>query len=194
MPLGTGRSGASSCEECHGWPAALTLARSAVILAPPADRLVHALKYEGWRHVASLMGERIARIRLPGRFRPGRAVVVPVPTTRARRRGRGYNQARVVAEALAERRGDEVSGALIRVSGGGSQVSLHPSQRRRNVRGAFTIGEGAGPRIRGRPVLLVDDVLTTGATAGAAARTLAAAGARGVAVVTFARALPYRVR
>ncbi len=165
-----------------------------MVLAPPADRLVHALKYEGWRHVASLMAERMARIRLPRRFSPGVAAVVAVPTTRARRRRRGYNQARVLAEALPDRRGDVASGVLVRVSGGDSQVSLHPSQRRTNVRSAFAIGENAGALLRGRPVLLVDDVLTTGATAGAAARTVEAAGANGVAALTFARALPYRIR
>lgn len=194
VPLGTGRSRAASCEECRPWPDALTLARSAVVLAPPADRLVHALKYEGWRNVASLMAERMARVRLPRRFSPGLAAVVPVPTTGARRRRRGYNQARVLAEALPGRRGDVVPRVLLRVSGGGSQVSLHPSQRRANVRRAFVTGEDAGALVRGRPVLLVDDVLTTGATAGAAARTLEAAGASGVAALTFARALPYRMR
>lgn len=192
LPVGTGRAAASACEECRRWPDSLTLARSAVILAPPADRLVHALKYEGWRDVAAPLAERMARVPLPPPFSSNRAVVVPVPTTRGRRRRRGYNQARVLADACAVRMKVGVREALIRVSGGGSQVSLHPSRRRSNVRGAFAIRDGAGSLVGGRPVVLIDDVLTTGSTAGAAARTLERAGAEGVAVLTFARAPPYR--
>lgn len=181
------------CEECRGWPEELAAARSAVVLEAPADRLVHALKYHGWEEVAAVMAQRMARVRLPEEpFASERAIVVPVPTTRARRRRRGYNQAAVLAREYAARLERPVVHALRRTGGGGSQVSLHPSQRRANVRGAFAPAPGVRPALRARPAILVDDVLTTGSTAGEAARVLRAVGAEAVAAVTFARALPYR--
>lgn len=118
--------------------------------------------------------------------------MVPVPTTRTRRRRRGYNQAAVLAEAVGGILGRPVVRALHRRPGARSQVALQPLERGHNVLRAFEArGEGSR-RIRGRHVLLVDDVLTTGATAGAASRTLGAAGATGVSLLTFARAMPFR--
>jgi predicted amidophosphoribosyltransferase len=83
--------------------------------------------------------------------------------------------------------------ALRRTAGGGSQVSLRPSQRRSNVREVFGTATSSSA-VAGRQVLLVDDVLTTGATASEAAVALERAGAVGVSVITFARALPDRRR
>jgi ComF family protein len=120
------------------------------------------------------------------------AVVVPVPTTRRRERARGYNQARLLAAEYARLRGLRLVDGLTRREGGGTQVSLHPEERRANVEAAFALRKGGEARLDGRRVILVDDVLTTGATAGAAARVLERAGARGVLVVSFARALPGR--
>ena len=118
--------------------------------------------------------------------------VVPVPTTRTRRRRRGYNQAAELASVVAEALDLELVPALRRRAGGRTQVSLQPVERNRNVRRAFSARDPEGVRVRGRSVLLVDDVLTTGATATAAARALQSAGARGVRLLTFARSVPYR--
>ncbi|MFP3947491.1 MAG: ComF family protein [Longimicrobiales bacterium] len=193
IPLGSRPPRTDRCEECRGWPPILRHARSAAVLESPADRLVHALKYEGWRALGSLMGDRMARVPLPPAARDPSTVVVPVPTTRTRRRRRGYNQAAVLAEAVGAALDLPVLRALLRRPGGTTQVALQPVERGRNVLRAFSVGEESrARRIRGRPVLLVDDVLTTGATAGAAATALAAAGVSGVTVLTFARALPYR--
>lgn len=176
------------CRECDGWPAALTAARYAYELAPPADHLVHGLKYEGWRELAPFMGDAMAHLELPA-VRPGaRQLVVPVPTTARRRRSRGYNQAELLAERIAEVRGLSLVPALARPVASESQTTLHPEERRRNVRGAFR-RTPAARAVQGAAVLLVDDVLTTGATACAAAEALVAAGARDVVVVTFARAV-----
>lgn len=117
------------------------------------------------------------------------ALVVPVPTTRRRLKERGYNQAGLIAGRLAARTGRKLVRALAREGDARTQVSLRPTERRANVRGAFDLGPEA-QRIRGRHVLLVDDVLTTGATASAAASALERAGATGVSLVTFARAVP----
>lgn len=176
---------------CRDWPPALTHARHAHLLAPPADALVHALKYEGWRELAPVMGRAMCRVSLPA-LRPGETrVVVPVPTTPRRIRARGYNQALLLASCVAEGLGLELREALGRTRGGATQVALHPSQRRANVKGAFQVREGALPALRGLHVLLVDDVLTTGATAAAAAAELAPAGVSEVTLLTYARALPF---
>lgn len=193
MPLGSRPPRTDRCEECRTWPSVLRRARSATILEAPADRLVHGLKYGGWRELGSVMGERMAGAFTPlGRDGAPISVVVPVPTTRTRRRRRGYNQAAVLAEVVGRALGRPVIGALRRRSGGTTQVALQPMERGRNVLRAFSVEEGEGRRIRGCHVLLVDDVLTTGATACEAARVLESAGVAGVTLVTFARALPYR--
>jgi ComF family protein len=192
FPTGTGRT-SESCMACSEWPDALAAARSAVILEHPAERLVHALKYEGWRELAPVMARRMLGLEAPAGGNEPR-VVVPVPTTARRRRQRGYNQAALLAAEYALRSGLECVEALERTAGGGSQVSLTPAERRSNVRGAFAAVSAEAGRIRGRHVTLIDDVLTTGATAGEAARALERAGAQGVSLFTFARALPDRRR
>jgi ComF family protein len=194
FPLGTGRDASGTCLACSEWAPALGAARSAVILEDPSERLVYALKYEGWRELAPVMARRM--LGLPRLDEKGdrRALVVPIPTTARRRRQRGYNQAALLARAYADGTGLEYAEVLERAAGGGSQVSLHPSERRSNVRGSFVHAAGGATLARGRPVVLVDDVLTTGATASEAAETLERAGAAGVSVITFARALPDRRR
>lgn len=138
------------------------------------------------------MADRIvARLRLCPDLRG--APVVPVPTTPSRQRRRGYNQARVLAEAVARRLGVEVLDALVRRPGSASQVALPREERRANVSKAFEPGPD-GSRIGAvSHTILVDDVLTTGATAGAAAAMLAALGTGTVTVAAFARALPRSV-
>ncbi len=114
--------------------------------------------------------------------------VVAVPLARERLRERGYNQswelARRIARGLAlPARAD----ALFRVRDTGHQLALHRDERARNLRGAFVVTPRHAAWVRGARIALVDDVLTTGATAHAAARTLRAAGARDVQVWVVAR-------
>ena len=154
--------------------------------------MVHALKYEGWAELAPEMGAAMARVSLPPAPPGGGRWVVPVPTTRARVRRRGYNQAELLARSVAERLGEGLIEALVRTRGGATQVALHPSQRRANVRGVFAAREEEIPRLAGAHVVLVDDVLTTGATAAAAAEELVRVGVSEVTLLTYARALPFR--
>lgn len=188
----TGRAIRPVCGECEAWPASLRFARSAAWLHPPADRLVHQLKYRGWRALAGPMAMRMAGLALPPSVEAEARVVVPVPTTPTRRRERGYNQAEALALGFATRTGRRVELALLRRDRAGSQTSLQPVERRTNVAGMFGPEPDAVARIRGAHVLLIDDVLTTGATAGECVRVLCDAGVRCVSLVTFARALDAR--
>lgn len=190
--LRTGRAQQPLCRECASWPAAIRVARSAVLLHPPADRIVHQLKYRGWRALAGFIGERMARISLPHDVAEEARMVVPVPTTRRRAAERGYNQAQLIARSFARCTGRECRDLLIRGSARGSQTNLQPAARRANVAGAFQAVHGAERTLAGAHILLVDDVLTTGATAGECARVLCGTGARCVSIVTFARALDAR--
>jgi ComF family protein len=189
-PRGTGLPEDRECGECSDWPAGLRGARASALLVPPADALVHSLKYGGWPELADDLAERMARVPLPGIPGLAGSTLVPVPTTRARLRARGYNQAGALARSLARLTGANVVEALERKDGGGSQVALHRGERRANVQGAFTLGSTSAKELEGTDVVLVDDVLTTGATASEAAGALCEGGVRSVTLLTFARALP----
>jgi len=153
-----------------------------------AARLVHALKYGGWFALAEPMGRSLE----PHALRLAQAephLLEPVPLPPARRRERGFNQAELLALALGRATGWPVGASLTR-AGRRRQARLGREERRENARGAFgvrpdaPVGRGAG-----LPVLLVDDVLTTGATAAACSAALAGAGRHVTGVVVFARAL-----
>lgn len=154
--------------------------------------LVHQLKYRGWRALAGPLAERMARLELPFDAAAAR-ICVPVPTSRTRRRERGYNQAELLALAFAAETGRYVRPILERSRSTSSQTTLQPVARGANVAGAFRVAESDSRSYREAHLLLIDDVLTTGATAAECARTLAAAGARCITVVTFARALDARL-
>jgi ComF family protein len=114
------------------------------------------------------------------------AVVIGVPLHRARRRERGYDQARILAEALAA--GLELEcpdGVLVRRRHSKPQSDLPLDERFRNMEDAFVVRRSTV--LEGRTVLLIDDVVTTGITLGSCARALAAAGVRRTIALTFAR-------
>jgi ComF family protein len=115
-------------------------------------------------------------------------VVIPVPLHRTRLRWRGFNQAALLGAALARQLDCPLDVAtLARIRSTASQTERDRAQRARNVRDAFAVRRPS--RVAGRRVLLVDDVMTTGATADECARVLRAAGARRIDVLTLARAL-----
>lgn len=200
-PSGTGRRrmGESAlCIECREWPDALTAARYAVRLDGPAADLVHALKYEGWAEAAGEMGDRMAStIARHGPWvtedEPACSkLLVPVPTTPERERRRGYNQARLLARHVAGTTGLPLVEALTRRDSRASQTSLTPRERVENVHGAFVVTAVGATALPAAHVVLVDDVLTTGATAGEAAQVLTRAGAASVTLLAYARSTPVR--
>jgi predicted amidophosphoribosyltransferase len=152
---------------------------------------VHQLKYRGWPALAAPLAESMTRLMLPEPLR-GARVCVPVPTTAQRMRERGYNQAALLAREFAAQTGRALVNALVRTGSAGSQTSLQPLARRANVAGAFQSVAREAAALRGADVLLIDDVLTTGATACACALALKHAGARRIALITFTRALDAR--
>lgn len=177
------------CRFCRDWPRALRRVRSAVWLGDEARQLIHHLKYEGYSALARTAADIVWR-RIP---RPDGACLVPVPLGAKRLARRGYNQAALLAGALAERWGLPLAGGLLsRTRETRSQTALTPEERGSNVAGAFSAARPAEPGLGGRAaVILIDDVLTTGATLAAAARALEEAGWEKISAVTFARARPY---
>ncbi len=139
---------------------------------PPLDAIVRAFKYEGHAHLAPWVASLVpAPPSLDGSF--GReALLVPVPLHAARRASRGFDQAQLLAECLGRWWGIPVAPLLERRCETRPQARLDSEARRGNLDGAFHLGPRAERLARGRPLLLVDDVATTGATLLAAARVL----------------------
>jgi predicted amidophosphoribosyltransferase len=162
------------CAHCPDWPPRLVAARAAAPHAGTARELVHALKFKGVLAAARPLGHLAAAAARQLRL-PKDVLVAPVPLHWRKRRARGFNQAAEIARVAARELGLPLRPRLLRrVRPGLGSVHRSLRGRAREVRGAFRASAAA----RGRNVLLVDDVLTTGATLGACARAL---GRRGVA-------------
>jgi ComF family protein len=150
-----------------------------------AREALHALKFERRRALARPLGDLLVA---PCLVAAGGDVeaIVPVPLGRGRERARGYNQAALLAERLARAVGAPLRARwLARTRETAEQSGLGAAARADNVRGAFAASSSAA----GRSVVVVDDVLTTGATASECARALRRAGARRVGFVAVARVL-----
>lgn len=174
-------SGGSLCGRCLARAPHYDATVSALAYDFPADALIHALKFRGELALAEPLGRRLAR-----RLAVAGSVdfLVPVPLSAARLRSRGYNQAAEIGRAVARLAGVPLRPRMCeRVNDTPPQSELPWAERERNVRGAFRcMGE-----VRGARVAVVDDVMTTGATLDALARTLKAAGASYVLNVVVAR-------
>jgi ComF family protein len=158
-------------------------------MAGTAAAMIHALKYGGWSELADEMGARMASLRFSRRTESEFTAVVPVPLSRVRLRERGFNQAELLARAVAACRGlPLLADALDRSRHTRRQARLSPRERLVNVAGAFRVPGERAERLEGGHVLLVDDVLTTAATVQDCVRALCSRGVRAVSVLTFARA------
>ena len=203
---GCGREGAPLCDACRpaldarsGLPGGTPIGLPAEIPEPllqvdwcapfvgPVRAALHDLKYAGERRLAEPLGLAVAR--RWARVGVGAEVVVPVPVHADRERRRGYDQAALIAAVAARELGLPLIRALERARSTVAQFELGRDERAANVAGAFRVrsDEVAKGAIRGRWVLLVDDVVTTGATLAACGVALETAGARAVSAVAVAR-------
>lgn len=188
------------CSPCRMAPPEFDRAVSYAAYEDELREMVHLLKYERMRTVAKPLGGFLARAIEMLEFEVGKELlVVAVPLFPSKERERGYNQAVLLADAaLAELKRSTpewklqaTHGVIRRVKDTRSQFELTPKGRRRNLQGAFAVSDGS--MLRGREVLLVDDIYTTGATARACSRVLLQAGASKVWVATASRAQPEMV-
>jgi len=151
-----------------------------------ASLLVHRLKYNDRLELARALGGMMARA--GAELLAEADVIVPVPLHRWRLWRRRFNQAMALARTVAVESGVACDPFLLaRVKHTRRQVGLTKAQRQENLQGAFRVPLDARPRLKGKRVLLIDDVLTTGSTANAASRALLRGGAASVDILAFAR-------
>ena len=167
-------------------PPAYNRARAAVRFDEISRALVHALKYGDRLDLAPMMGRWISNA---GRELLAEAdALVPVPLHWRRQWARRFNQSAMLAAAIAKETGMPIAfGALKRVKATAQQVGLSQAERAANIQGAFRVSADGKAAVAGRRLVLVDDVLTSGATAEGCARALLRAGAANVDVLVFAR-------
>jgi ComF family protein len=167
-------------------PPAFDRARAAVVFGDISRDLVHGLKYGDRLDLAQPMARLMAQA---GRDVIAQAdLILPVPLHAFRLWRRRFNQAALLTRHLATASKKKWrTDALVRVRATPSQITLSRLERHRNVAGAFAVPPAAEAHVHGRRILLVDDVLTTGATLDACARPLRRAGASHVDALTFAR-------
>lgn len=173
------------CTRCRRQKRLIVLTRAIGSYDGALRAIVHAFKYDGRRSLAGRLGE-LMKVRAPTVL-AGAEFIVPVPLHPSRRRERGFDQ----AADLARQVGLPVVRALARIRPTAVQASLPAGRRHANVRDAFALAPAAA-RLRGRVVVLVDDVSTTGATLEACARALSVAGPREIRALTAARVVSIR--
>lgn len=174
------------CKRCAGWKRdEVDMARCCYVYAPPVDGLIINFKYKGVYRLDEFLGRKICEM-IRELDIPKPDFLVPVPMHRRRLKQRGYNQAELLARVMEREMGWNAAELLKRPRFTRRQAKLSAKKRKHNLDKAFEVeGNVAGLRI-----LLIDDVLTTGATANRCARALKQSGAVWVGVLCVARAVP----
>ena len=184
LPFDYGEGAAVLCGRCLAEPPAYDRLRAAVAYGDIARSVALKLKYGGRPGIA----ETVARFMQRHLDAAGAPLLAPVPLHRWRIWRRGYNQAALIASALARRTGLETRLDLLdRVKATPILRGLGPRERAEAVRGAFRVNKRRKAELKGRRIVLVDDVYTSGATANACARILKRAGAAEVNILCWAR-------
>lgn len=175
------------CAECRSRKTYHDSGYSACAFADPLRELIHLFKYRKKRYLASFLGGLVLEYLRERADMTGYDAIVPVPLHWRRRWTRGFNQALDLARPLSKHFGIPVmKGNLRRVRYTKPQVRLVSKERESNIKNAFRVHNSA--RVAGKKLLLLDDVITSGATLNECARVLKRAGASWVAIVTLAQA------
>jgi len=186
MPHGNLGSGPLRCDRCRGGRS-FGEARAFGMFEGQLRDLITRLKYSGDRKLAEPLGHLLFAAASEHFTLQDYEAIVPVPLHRDRLTERGFNQAYLLAKPLAAAARIPIVNAIERIVGHTAQVGLQGGARRSNVRDVFAAHPRRKSQIARRDVLLVDDVITTGATIDECARVLLAAGARRVDVAAVAR-------
>lgn len=201
LPFASARTqdaAAALCTPCRSGEYQFDGARSFGLYVDPLRAVILQLKFQGRERLGKRLGELLAGVweEIEEDHGVDRAVLVPVPLHVLRQRERGFNQAELLAQGLSDSLGKTHGGpapqvdarSLRRIRATPPQTGLSVSARHENVRGVFSVVRPE--RIRDKRIVLVDDVMTTGATLSACAQALKSAGARSVYALTLARATP----
>jgi ComF family protein len=188
LPLNTTNAESENlCGRCIIQLPAYSGARSFGHYEAEMSRMVQELKFYGRKKLATLLSPLMVSVFYECWRRDSFDLIVPIPLHPKRKRERGYNQSELLARAIAAQTAITVNNrALIRIRSTLPQIGLSDSQRFENVRKAFKCSDAG--KISGKRILLIDDVMTTGATVSSAAQTLMEAGCFRVSVLTAARA------
>ncbi|MBN2398041.1 MAG: ComF family protein [Deltaproteobacteria bacterium] len=175
------------CEECILSPPPFTVARSWGRYEGVLLDAIHLFKYRGDISVGEALGRMMAQASYDSLAIGRYSLVIPVPLHPSRLRRRGFNQSLILAREVSRRHSMPLDFSVLRRTVyTEAQVTLSGKERKENVRGVFEVNDRS--RVRGRRVLVIDDVYTTGSTVMECARVLIKNGAREVAVLTLARA------
>lgn len=172
-----------TCERCDGWDDALSACRSVYVFDGVVRKLIHYLKYGGEFARSEWCGIEMSRLIVELGWKPD--LIVPVPLHRSRLRSRGYNQSAKIASSASVLLGIPWGNILTRTRATVSQVGLDAEMRHENVLGAFSCSHD----LSGLSILLIDDVVTTGATLTSCADACRSAGAADVRAVSVATGL-----
>ncbi|MCK9557962.1 MAG: ComF family protein [Candidatus Cloacimonetes bacterium] len=175
-----------SCSQCREIGYTFEFVRSALSYQGPALSLVHDLKYNALSSPAGYLADKMAEAVEGSTVFDDYDYLVPVPLHRVRKRERGYNQSELIASKLAHKMGKSYLNCISRTRYTKSQTTLERKERLKNLAGAFRVKNPA--MVKGKRLILVDDVYTTGSTLSEASRALYAAGAAKVACYTATRA------
>ena len=177
---------AETCGQCKE-EFSLSRVRALGLYAPPFDKLIQAFKYSGKTKVGELLGQALAALVRQDEVLSAADEVCPIPLHPARMRERGFNQSLLLAAAISMSTGIPLADCLVRRKNTSTQtMKTSPAARQKNLAGAFRLRPDAG--VGGKTVLLVDDVMTTGATLDQAAQALLKGGATNVLGVVIAAA------
>lgn len=177
----TDRSSIYFCEHCASSKLRYDRGAAAVVYTEQARKIIYGLKYGGKgylaKNIAFIMSDAVKSI---GEY----DIIIPVPMHKSKRASRGFCHTTLISKAIGEIEGKPVSCRnLIRVKKTGAMSGLTPEERKRNIKGAFDILDVE--EIRGKRVLLIDDLITTGSTAEECARVLKNSGAEKVYLAVF---------